>query len=339
MSVRSSTSVCAIAGLAPSSYCRSALHADERLWVEKNCYVDIWIGMLQALQLNALACLPFVLSVDFEGDQWTFFKPSHDDLHALYGIDVQELTVWRPLLDHAQEHLAAGRLISTESDAFWLPDTAGTDYRQKHTKTTIVLNEIDVANRRLGYFHNAGYHELSGEDFVRTFRIDADPDPGFMPLYAELVKIDSVVARTEIQLKAMSLALLVKHLRRRPRSNPFVRFRTRFERDLPWLQAQGLDHYHAWAFAATRQAGAAFELASQCLHWLATGDDARGAALHEAGQSFDELSSLTKAFILKGARLVMNRKPFGDGAMFDDMAQSWDRGMSTLDGLVAHAKD
>lgn len=73
--------------------------------------------------------LPFTLAVDFEGDQWTFFKPSLEELRDLYGIDVQELTIWRPLIEHAVEQLSAGKFISTEADAFWLPDTAGTDYR------------------------------------------------------------------------------------------------------------------------------------------------------------------------------------------------------------------
>ena len=34
--------------------------------------------------------------------------------------------------------------MSVEADAWWLPDTAGTDYRQQHTKTTIVLADIDL---------------------------------------------------------------------------------------------------------------------------------------------------------------------------------------------------
>src|SRR5690606_14826971 len=123
--------------------------------------------------------------IDFEGDQWTFFKPAPGELYDLYGVDVQELTIWRPLIEHAQEHLAGGKLICTEADAFWLPDTAGTDYRAKHTKTTIVLNDLDMEKQRLGYFHNAGYYSLEGEDFIKTFRLDAAPDPAFMPLFCE----------------------------------------------------------------------------------------------------------------------------------------------------------
>ena len=65
-------------------YARHALHADDRAWVEKNCYVDIWIETIHALGCEPLAVLPFVLALDFEGDQWTFFKPPHDELRDLY---------------------------------------------------------------------------------------------------------------------------------------------------------------------------------------------------------------------------------------------------------------
>ncbi len=151
------SSIVALPGLSASGYKRHMLHSEERAWVEKNCYIDIWIEFIHALGLNPLAIMPFTATIDFEDDQWTFFKPPHDELRDLYGIEVQELNVWRPLLEHATEHLAAGRLISTEADAFWLPDTGGTDYRRQHTKSTIVLAELDLPNRRLGYFHNAGY--------------------------------------------------------------------------------------------------------------------------------------------------------------------------------------
>jgi hypothetical protein len=100
-------------GLDPARYSRSILHAESCVWVEKNCYVDIWIEVIHALGLEPRAILPFVAAIDFEGDQWTFFKPPHGELADLYGIDVQELNVWRPLLEHALEHLAAGKLIST----------------------------------------------------------------------------------------------------------------------------------------------------------------------------------------------------------------------------------
>jgi len=58
-------------------------------------------------RLEPRAILPFTVAIDFEGDQWTFFKPPHDELRELYGLDVQEMNVWRPLLEHALEHLGA----------------------------------------------------------------------------------------------------------------------------------------------------------------------------------------------------------------------------------------
>ena len=105
------TRLAVIPGLDPATYQRHFVHAEERTWVEKNCYVDIWLEVVHALGADPMAMLPFVVALDFEGDQWTFFKPPHDELRDLYGIDVQELNVWRPLLDHTLEHLAHGKLI------------------------------------------------------------------------------------------------------------------------------------------------------------------------------------------------------------------------------------
>ncbi|RYY91641.1 MAG: DUF1839 family protein [Comamonadaceae bacterium] len=220
-------------------YSPHPLHGEDAIWFEKNCYGDLWIELLHALRLEPLAMLAFTVAVDFEGDQWTFFKPPLEELRELYGIDVQEMSVWRPLVDHAVEQLGAGKIICTEADAFWLPDTAATDYRRQHTKTTIALANLDLDGEWLGYFHNTGYHELSGEDFRRLFRIGAPGDPSFMPLFAELVRIDRMNARPAQELAACSLALLRKHFARRPLANPVERFGERLAADLPDLQAAG----------------------------------------------------------------------------------------------------
>lgn len=317
-------------------YTQHALHHDGCNWPEKNCYADLWIELLNGLQLQPLAMLPFTITVNFEGDQWTFFKPSHEELYDLYGLEVQELTVWRPLLKHAVEHLGAGRLISTEADAFWLPDTAGTDYRTKHTKTTIVLNDLDVTAQRLGYFHNAGYYQLEGEDFIKTFRLDAADDPAFMPLYAEFIRLDRMIKRTEDELARKSWQLLIKHLARIPHSNPVQNFRDRFATDLPTLQDMGLPYYHAWAFAATRQLGAAFELVAANLRWQSSHGH---AGLDTAITAFEEISSNSKTFILKGARAVNSKRPMDLAGTFDSMIAAWDRGMEALAYLQTTTQD
>ncbi|MEP7101156.1 MAG: DUF1839 family protein [Burkholderiales bacterium] len=301
-----------------------ALHGEASVWVEKNCYVDLWIELLHARGLDPHAMLPFVFALDFEGDQWTFFKPPLADLRTLYGIEVQEMTVWRPLLDHALEHLDAGKWLSVEVDAFWLPDTAGTDYRRAHSKTTIVLNALDLAGCRIGYFHNAGYFELDGDDFAQLFSIDSPP--ALLPPYAELIRADRVIARDAAALRALSSRLLAEQLAWRPRSNPVERFRDRLIADLPVLQQAGLVHYHRWAFAGVRQLGAAFELAARYLQWLRP-----EAPPQIAIDAFEHIAQHSKMLLLKTARAVNSGRALDVRPVLDEMADAWARGMAELD--------
>ncbi|PXW98130.1 uncharacterized protein DUF1839 [Sphaerotilus hippei] len=320
--------LCVIPGLDGEGRPPHELHRSERVWVEKNCYADLWIGLLGALGHEPAACLGFTLGIDFLGDQWTFYKPSHDDLFLLYGIDVQELTVWRPLIEHAREHLGAGRLIATEADAWWLPDTAGTDYRRQHTKTTVVLNALDEAGERLGYFHNAGYHQLEGEDFRRTFALGPDAPAPLMPFFAEIIDLRQRVEHEGPALRQLARGLLPRALRRRPADNPVERFARRYQHDLPGLQQRGLAHYHAWAFAATRQLGSAAELAAHHLRWL---EGAQTGPLHQAADGFQEVATLAKTFILKGARAVASGRPFADGELLERMSVAWSAAMQAVD--------
>jgi hypothetical protein len=317
----------ALSGSDPGAHRRHPLHAAERIWVEKNCYIDVWIELLHALGVEPTAMLAFTLAIDFEGDQWTFFKPPHQDLRSLYGVDVQELYVWRPLIEHALEHLGSGRFISTEADAFWLPDTAGTDYRQQHTKTTIVLGAVDLDAQRLDYFHNAGYFSLQGEDFVETFRLGRAPDPSFLPLYAELVRRDRVEIRAPQALRAASRELLRQQVGWMPADNPVRRFARRFELDLPVMIEQGLPRYHAWVFGTLRQLGAAAELSALYLNWL---EDGAAGPLEPAAGSLLTLSSIAKSLILKVARAVNARRVVDASASFEAMAAAWDAAHAAL---------
>ncbi len=260
--------VSAFAPLDPKSYVPHDLHRSERAWTESNCYIDVWVEAIHALGLDPCACLPHVLPIDFDGDQWTFFKPSHDDLWTLYGLEVHELNVWKPLVEVAREQLAGGKLVLSEVDAYFLPDTAGTDYRKQHTKTTIGMQDLDVEGRVLGYFHNSGYHRLEGADFVQLFRLDAPPDPTYMPFFAEFVRLDRLKRLEPAALLASSLQVLRRHLGRLPQENPIARFGDRFADDVAWMQREGLGAYHAWAFATLRQLGAAFELGAYYTRWL-----------------------------------------------------------------------
>jgi hypothetical protein len=320
-------SASSVLGIDPSRYEPHPFHREDSLWIEKNCYIDVWIEVLHAQSLDPTAMLPFVVALDFDGDQWTFFKPSHADLYDLYGVDVQELNVWRPLVHHAARHVGDGRLVFTEADAFFLPDTQGTDYRRQHTKTTIVIETIDVERRKLGYFHNASYHLLEGDDFEGVFGLSLPPDPHRLPFFAEFVRLDRVVRRTQGDLASRSALLLQRHMTRRPRKNPFRRFREHFEKDLQWLQGEGLATYHVYAFATVRQFGASFELASRYAKWLT---EQAGADLGGAADAFQSISESAKALILKGARAVSAKKSVDFIPMFDGMESAWERGMDIL---------
>src|SRR4051795_7634725 len=122
--------------LDPTRYQRHPIHGADRHWAETNCYVDVWVELLHALGFEPIAALPFTLAIDFEGDQWTFFKFALADLHELYGLDVQELAIWRPLVAHIEEQVTLGRPVLVELDSFHLPDTAGSAYRIAHVKST-----------------------------------------------------------------------------------------------------------------------------------------------------------------------------------------------------------
>jgi hypothetical protein len=283
--------------------------------------------MLHTLGLDPCACLPHVLAVDFEGDQWTFFKPSPDDLSVLYGLDVQELNVWRPLVQNAREQLVGGKLVLSEVDAFFLPDTTGTDYRTQHTKTTIGIQELDIEHQRLGYFHNRGYHTLDGADFVGLFRLDCPVDPTYMPFFAEFVRIDRRRNLEPQALRRASLGVLHKHLARLAPTNPIARFRQRFATDLMWMQSVGLSAYHPWAFATLRQLGAAFELAAVYVRWLTNIGE---VGLEPSAVAFDGISGAAKTLVLKTARAVNTRASFDPSEMLGDAERGWDIGTRLL---------
>ena len=134
-----------VLALDPGTYQRHPIHGEGRIWAETNCYADVWIELLHALGHEPIAALPFTFAIDFEGDQWTFFKFPLADLYELYGLDVHELAIWRPLVVHIEEQLERGRPVLVELDSYFLPDTAGTAYRLAHVKSTVAVVEIDVA--------------------------------------------------------------------------------------------------------------------------------------------------------------------------------------------------
>ena len=313
--------------LDPASHRRHPIHGEDRIWAETNCYSDVVIELLHGLGHEPLAALPFSLAIDFEGDQWTFFKFRPQDLRDLYGLDTQELAPWRPLIDHIENQIDQGRPLLVELDSYFLPDTAGTAYHRAHVKSTVAVNEIDPAGRHLGYFHNQGYYHLEGDDFVDIFQINGLAHERMLPPYIEFLKpVPGFVLLTPTQLVEASLGILASHLRSLPGTCPFVRFKEAFRRDMEWLLQSDIELFHAYSFATFRQYGACFELASTYLSWL------RECGIEgtlEASEAFAQIAQSTKAFQFQLARAMARRKPL-ELASLDEMTLLWERGMNSL---------
>jgi hypothetical protein len=309
--------------LDPKTYQRHPIHGEDRVWAETNCYVDLWVELAHAFGREPNAALPFTFTIDFEGDQWTFFKFPLLDLHELFGFDVQELAIWRPLVEHIEEQVGRGRPVLVEVDSFYLPDTTGTAYKNQHVKTTIGVVKIDVEGRRLGYFHNQGYFELTGDDFLDILRIREPADPAMLPPYVEFVKVREGANGDLLQ---KSLGLLKKHLELVPSTNPFRSFKTRFEKDLDALMHESIETFHQYSFATLRQYGACYELCATYLQWL-TEQGEQG--LEELRQTFLSLSEGAKALQFQLARAMARKKPL-DLTTLDTMAETWERGIAGL---------
>lgn len=313
------------AGLGSAApYVPHPLHDGGRDWPETNCYVDLWIELLHGRGLVPEAMLGFTLRQDFEGDQFTFFKPPAADLERLYGLEVLELAVYAGLEAHALTQMAAGRPVLVEVDAIHLPDTHGTTYGRDHGKTTIGILALDPEAGELDYLHNAGRFRLSGADYAGIF------GPTTLPPYAEFVKMVAAPLPAA-DLPGVALDLLAKHRARAPERNPVLAFREALTATAERLVVQPLSVFHAYAFNTTRQLGANFEMLASHLMWL----EANGAgSFAPAAGAATDLSREAKAFQFQLARAFHRRQAEGLAARLDRLAATYERVFAALDGAL-----
>jgi hypothetical protein len=314
-------------GADPATYVPHPVHAARnRTYRETNCYADVLIELLHARGDEPLAAMGATVRMDFEGDQWTFFKPAPGDVERLFGLDVHEMQPYRALPDQIAEQLAAGRTIIVELDAFHLPDTAATSYGTEHVKTSVIAEAIDRDAQVLRYFHNAGLYELRGADYRGVFRLDGEADPAILPPYTELARFDAGIRLHGEALREAARELLRHHLALRPQTNPFERFGAALTRDLPGLLAGDAAGYHAYAFATVRMVGSGFELLAAQARWL-LGDDESADIV----AAMEAIVDGTKLLSLKLAR----RRAFDPAPVIADLAGAWARATGGLDAALA----
>jgi hypothetical protein len=312
-------------GVDPATHERHHAHALSRTYQETNCYADILIELLHARGDEPLAVLGCTVSVDFEGDQFTFFKPAESEIDALFGIDIHEMQPYRPLPQQAREQLCAGRTLIVELDSFHLPDTAATSYHTEHVKSSVIIESIDVDAQWMRYFHNAGIYDLDGDDYRGVFRLTPGFSDDVLPPYTELVRFDSGPRLRGDDVRAAARHLLDDHLAHRPSSNPFSRFGEQLAVELPSLVAGDPAGYHAYAFATVRMAGASFQVASSYVLWL-LGERGRDAA-----DAFDRIVEGCKTLSFKLAR----RRTFDPEPAISTLAAAWSEAQERLDAALA----
>lgn len=296
------------------AYAAHPLHGQDRAWPETNCYVDLWIELLHHRGLVPEAMLGFTVRQDFEGDQFTFFKPSMAEIEALYGLRLDELAIYDGLEGHALIQAARGNVVLVEVDAIHLPDTAGTTYGREHSKTTIGILAIDKGGRRLDYLHNAGRFSLAGADYDGIFAETT------LPPYAEFVRPVADPLPTG-RLPGAALDLLRAHLRYAPGCNPVTAFAAALDEAGGALVQRPLSVFHRYAFNTTRQLGANFEMLGSHLAWLtasAAGD------FSAAAEAATRLGSEAKAFQFQLARAFAKRSAAGLSQRLDRAAATYE---------------
>lgn len=317
--------------LTPETYVSHQLHGTDRDWSETNCFTDVWIETVHTCGQTPEAMLGFTLAQDFEGDQFTFAKPPLGDIEELYGIRTEELAIYDSVEGHILGQVDRGRLAMVELDSYHLPDTRGTMYRTEHGKTMVAVNRIDPTERELEYFHNGGYHRLSGEDYVGLLRLDLvdqhhlDDHTPFLP-YAEYARFPAEYPDPDT-VAATARTLLRRHHGRRPDQNPFEAYAEAMTDQVAALAERPFAAFHLYAFNTVRQYGANFELAASHLQWLSP--DFSTAAEHAR-----EISRQAKALQFKLARAVMRADVTPLVGALEPTANAWDALMSELGTLL-----
>jgi hypothetical protein len=311
-------------GTNPGDHHPDPLHGSDRTYLETNCYADVLIELLSARGDDPRALFGFIVRTDWEGDQFSYFKPPYADLFRLFGVEVHEMLPYKTVPEHVERQLALGRTVLVEIDAWWLPDTASTSYRREHLKTTVAPTMIDREAERMQYFHNAGLFELTGEDYRGSFRMLPQFTDDVMDPFIEVVRFDAGPRLQGDELRDEAQRLLASNFALKPARNPFVAWAESLREDLPRLLVGSAEDYHAYAFVTVRMVGAAFELLGDHIRWLFGADGTDAAA------GFQGIVEGSKTVSFRLAR----RRAFDPEPVIAGMAEAWDQAMDAIGQLL-----
>lgn len=299
-------------------------HQGERVWSATNSHVDVWIELLHSLDLDPAPVVIPALCSDFQGDQWTLTTLSTADLWACYGIAVEELFVWRPLLAHVVEQLDRGNAVLVEVDAFHLPDMVGSSYHREHIKSLIAITGYDRLSHRLRYLHGTVGAEVEGDDLDSL--LTAGIGAAELAPHARIVRLDRLAPRTPAERAQIGIALARFHGTRLPARNPVRDFGDALRTHGAWLAGGDTEHYQRWAFATLQQCGAAFEVGADVCAFLAH----HGEPVTAAIAPLRTVSHAARALHQRLVRVSQSGRMPEVAHTVEDMAKAWDDAMSVL---------
>ncbi|SAL69057.1 DUF1839 family protein [Caballeronia telluris] len=308
-----------------------ALHRGERIWHDTDSHVDLWIELLHGYAFEPRAALAFTVTQDFEDDQFTLPRVPLDDIDKLFGLQVQELSIFDSLEERVLTQTRRANTVLIEVDAFHLPDTRSIAYHRAHVKTTIAVDTIDPDARRLGYFHNTGYYVLAGDDYDHLLhRLDAEGAANALYPHVEFVK-QAREALTGTALAEACADTLCAHLLRRPEGNPVGRWRAAFPGHVETMLERGEPYAQQYSSNVMRQLGSNFEFLAHYLGWMRK----QGFDIpHEARLSAQKIASEAMVLQCKLARALSRQRCDHCEASFDVLERAYERTVPVLAAIV-----
>ncbi|AZG16072.1 MULTISPECIES: DUF1839 family protein [Cupriavidus] len=307
-----------------------ALHGGNPVWSHANRHIDLWIELLHGWNFEPIAALPFTVTLDFSGDQFTPSNIPPADLEQLFGIVRDELSTYGRLEAHVAAQTNRGNAVLLEVDSYQLPQPAST-YRRQHARACIAIDVLVPDATAVGYYHHDGYHTASGDDYLAIFRTPAHETMWGVATFpqAEVVR-RRFPALTEDDLLQASVDLLRGHLARRPRDNPIQAFRAVFPAHLEQLMARGEPNFQIYAASVLRQLGANFELLGRYVRWLVM----HGQSLPESvAEACYTMASEAMVMQFRLMRAVISRKPDSCDDCLEQLELAY---QGTVPALAAH---
>ena len=313
-----------------TKYVPHSLHGGDRTWTETNCWLDMMIEVLHIVEAGP-------------GGSGGLHAQHRLRRRTVDPVQVSRPRTFAPSTGWRWPRCTCGAPPSTTSKSNWpwaasavwrstpgsCPTPQASPTKRRTPRPAIVPQMLDRTGRKMGYFHNAGYFEVSGDDFDGLFYLAGLTDAYVLPPYMETIRLDRIRHISDDDLTAAALALTREHLARRAVTNPLIGFRERLMADLPWLVAGGDEAFHPYAFATCRQCGATAELAASFVDWLGTH---ASVDLGDAAANLRVVAECAKSLQFILARLAHGRSVDPTGPL-EEMERAWG---AAIDALVAH---